>query len=515
MGASWMNLGQMLKLNARKYPETICLMDDGRSFTFPETNRRVCRLANALLDLGLSPGDKFSVLLENSIEIVELYLAAAKAGLVINPINFRLTADDVAYIASHAEAQAFVVHDRFAEIYLQARDRIGIPRGREIIVGQGRPGFMDYEELISRGAEREPEVKVRPEDTWILLYTSGTTGRPKGVLRSHESYVAFYLINAVDFDFRPGQRVLNVMPLCHVNSTFFTFTLTYIGGSTYVMPAMGFDPRRMLQIVEKARINFISLIPTHYALILALGDELKKYDLSSIKKLLCSSAPARVEHKQAIMRLLPGVELYEGYGSTEAGIVTVLYPHEQLTKPGSIGRESLGTDEVIILDAMKKPVGPGEIGELYSRGPMMFDGYFKDPEKTAAAFCGEWFSAGDMGYRDADGYLYLVDRKNNMIITGGEHVFPSEVENVLCGHPKVFDAAVIGVPHEKWGEAVCAVVILKEGCSCEEREVIEFCAQKLARYKVPKQVRFIRQEEMPRTATGKILHRILRERFGK
>ncbi len=513
MGANWMNLGQMLKMNARKYPDTVCLMDEGRSYTFPETNRRVCRLANALLGLGLKKGDAFSVLLENSIEIVELYLAAAKAGLVINPINFRLSPDDIAYIAGHAETKAFVVHDLFYDLYRPVRGRLGLPAGREIMVGKAQAGFHDYEKLIAGGAEREPPVDVRPEDTWILLYTSGTTGKPKGVLRSHESYVAFYFINAVDFGFQPGDRVLNVMPLCHVNSTFFTFTLTYVGGSTCVMPARGFDPRLMLRLVERAKINFISLIPTHYALILALGDELKKYDLSSIKKLLCSSAPARVEHKQAILKLLPGVELYEGYGSTEAGIVTVLYPHQQLQKPTSIGQESLGTDEVVILDEKKRPVKPGEIGELYSRGPMMFDGYFKDPQKTAASFAGEWFSAGDMARRDEEGFLYLVDRKNNMIITGGEHVFPSEVENVLCSHGAVLDAAVIGVPHEKWGEAVCAVIILKENCSCQEGELVAFCAERLARYKVPKSVRIIPADDMPRTASGKILHRVLRERF--
>ncbi|MBN2361191.1 MAG: AMP-binding protein [Deltaproteobacteria bacterium] len=516
MGAKWMNLGQMLKMNARKYPQTICLMDGQRQFTYPETNRRVCKLANALLGLGLEPGDRFSVLLENSIEIVELYLAAAKTGLVINPINFRLTAEDVAYISKHAEAKAFVVHDQFAETYLKARDAIGIPSGRQIMVGERGDGFLAYEQLLGSGEDREPALRVRPEDTWILLYTSGTTGRPKGVLRSHESYVSFYLINAVDFDFRPGDRVLNVMPLCHVNSTFFTFTFTYVGGTTCVMPALGFDPRRMLQTVAQAGINFISLIPTHYALILALGDEeLSRYDLSSIKKLLCSSAPARVEHKKAIMKLLPGVQLYEGYGSTEAGIVSVLFPDEQLTKPCSIGRESVGTDEVVILDGDKRPVPPGEIGELYSRGPMMFDGYLKDPEKTAHSFAGEWFSAGDMAYRDPEGFLYLVDRKNNLIITGGEHVYPSEVENALCSHPAVLDAAVIGVPHEKWGEAVLAVVILQQGGAATEQELVEFCGGRLARYKVPKQVRFIPAEEMPRTSTGKILHRVLRQRFAE
>ncbi|MCK4821768.1 AMP-binding protein, partial [bacterium] len=373
-----------------------------------------------------------------------------------------------------------------------------------------------YKTLLENGNSSEPEVKVRPEDAWILLYTSGTTGRPKGVIRSHESYVAFYLINAIDFDFRPKDRVLNIMPLCHVNTTYFTFTFTYIGGSAYIHPARRFDAREVLGIIDSARINFISLIPTHYALILDIpAEERAGFDVSSIKQLLCSSAPARVEQKRAIMEYFPGVELYEAYGSTEAGIVTTSFPDEQLSKPGSIGRENLGTDFVKLLDENKKPVKRGEIGELYSRGPMMFDGYYQDPEKTADSFVGEYFSAGDMAYQDRDGYFYLVDRKNNMIITGGENVFPSEVEKIICTHPAVFDVAVIGIPDPKWGEAVKAVVILKKDASCSEKEISDFCRDKMAGYKRPKTVDFIASDHMPRTGSGKILHRVLRERYSK
>jgi acyl-CoA synthetase (AMP-forming)/AMP-acid ligase II len=357
-------------------------------------------------------------------------------------------------------------------------------------------------------------VRVRPADPWILLYTSGTTGRPKGVVRSHESYVAFYLINAVDFGFRPEHRVLNVMPLCHVNATFFTFNFTYIGGATYVHPARSFDTLEILDIVQRAGITFISLIPTHYALILAVpAAQRAQFDVSSVNKLLCSSAPARVEQKRAIMEYFEGVQLYEGYGSTEAGIVTTLFPDEQMTKPGSIGRESLGTSFVKILDERKRPVARGEIGELYSRGPMMFDRYYKDPDKTAQSFAGEWFSAGDMAYEDEEGYYYLVDRKNNMIITGGENVFPSEVERVLCGHPAVYDVAVIGVSHPKWGEAIKAIVILKQGEQATVADIVDFCRPRMAGYKRPKSVEFIAPDQMPRTATGKILHRVLRDRY--
>ncbi|MDX9999885.1 MAG: AMP-binding protein [Polyangia bacterium] len=516
--AHWLNLGEMLKLNAHKYPSTICLMDAQRRFTFPETNRRVNRLASALLGLGLGKGDRISALMENCIEFVELYLAAAKVGLLVNPINFRLAGPEIRYIVDHAESKAFVVHDEFCPTIEAVRPALPrIEAGRYVVVGEPTEGYLAYEELLAMGDESEPQAEVRPEDPWILLYTSGTTGTPKGVVRSHESYVAFYLINAIDFGFRPRDVVLNIMPLCHVNTTFFTFAHTYVGGSTYVHPARGFDAREVLRVIGECRASFISLIPTHYALMLALPvEERARYDVSSVRKLLCSSAPARVEHKVAVMDWFKGVELYEGYGSTEAGIVTTLFPEEQLTKPGSIGKESVGTDFVKILGPDKQPVPRGQIGELYSRGPMLFDCYFKDPARTAEAMAGEWFSAGDMAYQDEDGYFFLVDRKNNMIITGGENVFPSEVEQVLCAHEGVFDAAVIGLPDPKWGEAIHAVVIPRDPTSPPTADALKaLCRERIASYKVPKTFAFIPPDEMPRTATGKILHRILRERYAK
>ena len=218
--------------------------------------------------------------------------------------------------------------------------------------------------------------------------------------------------------------------------------------------------------------------------------------------------------KLAVMEFFPGVELYEAYGSTEAGIVTVLKPDDQLRKLGSIGYESLGTDFVKILDDDGNEVSVGEIGELYSRGPMLFDEYYKMPEKTAASFNGGWFSAGDMAKRDEDGFFEIVDRKDNLIITGGEHVYPSEVEKLIGSHPDVLDVAIIGLPDEKWGEAVTAFIIPKDPSAPPgEKEIISFCSDKIANFKRPKEVRLISPEEMPRTGSGKILHRALRQRY--
>ena len=512
--ACWMNLGQNFKVNAKKFPHTVALKDNQRSYTYPEANIRVNQLAHSLTSLGLEKGDKVAVLMENSIEIIEVYLATAKTGLVIVPINFRLVSTDVDYIANNSDAKAFIVHDQFAETVDPIKSKLNnIKAENYIIVGENRAGYIEYETFIGNSSQREPDTVVKPEDTWILIYTSGTTGKPKGVVRSHESHIAFYLINAIDFGFNEHDVCMNVMPLCHINSTFFTFTFTYIGATVYVHPAQSFRPEEILQIVEQEKITFISLIPTHYNIILNVSEEGKKRDVSSIKKLLCSSAPVRKDMKLAIMEFFGDVELYEAYGSTEAGIVTVLKPEYQMKKLGSIGFENLGTDFVKIFDIEGNEVDTGEVGELYSRGPMLFDEYYKLPEKTAESFRGGWYSAGDMAKRDEDGFFQIVDRKDNMIITGGEHVYPSEVEAVIGSHPEVFDVAVISLPDDKWGEKVVAVVI--PNSAMDEKTVLDYCKDKLAGYKRPKKVIFIKQDEMPRTPTGKILHRILREDFGK
>ncbi len=515
----WLNLGQIQKLNAKKFKDTVALMDKDRSFTYPALNKRVNQLAHSLSSLGFQKGDKLAVILENCIEIVELFLATAKTGIIMVPINFRLASPEVEYIVNNSDAKAFVVHDLFADTVRPIKDKLkNILPENYVMVGQTEEGYREYEAFIRDADDDEPDVELDVKDTWILIYTSGTTGKPKGVIRSHESHIAYYLHNAVDFGFNEKDICLNVMPLCHINSIYFTFTFLYIGASAYIHPAIGFKPDEILDIIEKKKITFISLIPTHYTLILNAPEDAKKRDVSSIRKLLCSSAPGRKSMKQAVMEFFSGVELYEAYGSTEAGIVTILKPEYQMNKLGSIGFEALGSDLIKILDDDGNEVPQGEIGELYSRGPMLFDKYYKLPDQTAESFKQGLFSAGDMARQDEDGFYYLVDRKKNMIITGGENVYPSEIEEVVGSHECVLDCAVIGLPDEKWGEKVTAVIVKKDGIRPEDitAEMIkECCRGQIAGYKRPKEVIFIEADEMPRTPTGKILHRKLREKFSK
>ena len=333
-------------------------------------------------------------------------------------------------------------------------------------------GWISFEDALAAASPEEPATSVEPEDIWIIMYTSGTTGKPKGVMKSHRSLFAQYFVMIPGHGFGFDDVTLLVMPCCHINSLNYSFVNTWVGGTVMCYNMISFDAEDLLKTFSDHKITFTSLVPTHYIMLLSLPDAVKrKYDLTSIKKLLISSAPARRDTKLGILEMFPNSKLDEAYGSTEAGVVTILQPEEQITKLGSCGREVIGTDLLKLYDEEGNLVTePHKAGEVYSRSPMLLSGYWKEPEKLKAAMKGEYFSAGDMGYKDEEGYLFLVDRKANMIISGGENIFPSEVENFVGGHPKVKDVAVIGVPHEKWGESVMAVVVLHEGQTATPEE---------------------------------------------
>ena len=517
--SKWMTVGTVLKMLAMHYPDKEGAGDKSRRMTFKQWNERSCRLANALDGIGLKKGDRFAILAYNSIEWLEIYAAAAKGGQICVPVMFRLAPPEIEYIIDHSECKAFFVAKEFVQMVNAIRGRLPtLPKENYVYWGDEKTpeGYRHYETLLAEAPAKEPEVVVDAQDTWTSMYTSGTTGKPKGVVRTHESYIAFYILNGINMGLRPDDRVMLVMPMCHVNSILYCFTYTYVSAKCYVYNLINFDPEDLLRTIEREKITFTSLVPTHYIMMLSLPDEIKKdIDVSSIRQLLISSAPARKDTKLAIMEYFKNAELWEAYGSTEAGLVTLLRPEEQFKKLGSIGREMFGSDRIKILDEGGNEVPRGEVGELYARTPEIFKEYWKNPEKTRSVFRGEWFSAGDMAYQDEDGYFVLVDRKENMIITGGENVFPSEVENSLGSHPAVKYAAVIGIPDEKWGEAVKAVVTLRQGKTATEKELIDHCRGKVAGFKIPKSIDFIKDEEMPMTPTGKILHRMLRERYGK
>lgn len=519
--SKWMHVGTVLKMNALNYPDKLGCQDKYKSFTFKEWNERSCRLANALLDMGVDSGERIAVLSYNRVEWMDIYASCAKGGHVVVPILFRLGPNEFDYIINHAECKAFIVEEPFVNSVNSIRDKLKtIPEGNFIYLGEGKApeGYRHYEDILAAGSPKEPDVVVDSQDPWTIMYTSGTTGKPKGVVRNYECNMAHYLINNINMGVLPTDKPLLVMPTCHVNSVYYSFCYTYVSAPVMIYNSVSFDPEDLLKTIEEFKPTFTSLVPTHYTMLLSLPDEVKeKYDVSSMRQLLISSAPARKELKMAIMEYFKSAELWEAYGSTETGLITYLRPEDQFRKLGSVGKEVFGIDEIKLLDEDGNEVPQGEVGELYTRSPLVFQGYWKEPEKTKEAFHGEWCTAGDMGKKDEDGYYYLVDRKKNMIITGGENVYPSEVEEVVASHPAVKEVAVIGIPDEKWGEAIKAIIVLKQGYKSGDemaKEIMEFTRGKIAGFKRPKSVDFISDEEMPRTATGKILHRVLREKYG-
>jgi acyl-CoA synthetase (AMP-forming)/AMP-acid ligase II len=510
-------MGEVVSVNAHHYPDRLGARDLSRAMTFRQWDERARRLANALLGLGLYKGDRVAILAYNCVEWLEIYAATAKAGVVMVPINFRLLGSEIEFIVDNSEAQAFIVQHDLVDRLDGIRANLAIPEDRYIHFGGDTTpaGYRAYEDLIAAGSSTEPSVEVVPEDTWAFMYTSGTTGRPKGAVRSHGGMALQNLAILTNLELTRDDTGLLVMPMCHVNSLRFGSALAYAGAGSIVYNVKSFDPEQLLRTMADQRATFTSLVPTHYIMMLALSPSGRaNYDVDCVRRLLISSAPARKETKLAIMDYFKNAQLLEGYGSTEQGFATVLRPEEQLSKLGSIGREFIGCSRIRLLGENGEDVPEGGVGEIYSHTPWCFDGYWKLPEKTVAAFRGPHLSVGDMGRRDEDGFYYLVDRKNNMIISGGLNVYPSEVENLLGAHGDVQDVAVIGTPDPKWGEAVHGVIVLRDGAEVTEEEIVAWCAGRIADYKRPRSVEFIRDEDMPRTATGKILHRVLRDRTG-
>jgi acyl-CoA synthetase (AMP-forming)/AMP-acid ligase II len=400
-----------------------------------------------------------------------------------------------------------VVEEVRADLPIRAGNLIHMGRG-----GTCPAGYRAYEDLIAEASDGEPDQRgIAPTDPWTLMYTSGTTGKPKGVMRSHRAAVLLSLVTEIELSLHREDAALLVMPMCHANSLNFFGSFAYCGGATTVYSRRSFDPEHCARTLAEGGSTFTSLVPTHCIMMLGLPAAVReRQDFGRLTKLMISSAPARQDTKRAVMAMFRNSGLFELYGSSEAGWVTMLRPHEQFTKLGSVGRECVGSAPVRLLDEGGDEVPDGEPGELYSCNPYTFDGYWNLPEKTREAFRGDYCTVGDMAYRDPDGYIHLVDRKSNMIISGGENVYPSEVEAVLGAHPAVEDVAVVGLPDEKWGERVHAVVVLREGAAVGEADLLGWCRDRLAGYKRPRSCSFLRQEEMPRTATGKILHRVLK-----
>jgi long-chain acyl-CoA synthetase len=499
---------------AKEQPErTAVIGPDGRKQSYAELAAAANRYGRGLQAMGLEPGDSIVMLLPNGLEVPEVYFAATQIGLYIVAVNWHLTGPEIAYLLEDSGAKAFVAHERFAEVATDATVRSGLDEKARLAVGRV-PGFRPLEEL---GAGQPDEPPDRRTTGAPMLYTSGTTGRPKGVRRAlagldpHEvspmgpAFFGFFGIAPFD-----GHVHLCGSPLYHTAVLNFVTISIQLGHSAVLMDR--WDPEEMLRLIERHRVTHTHMVPTQFHRLLALPEQVRaKYDVSSLRAAIHGAAPCPIEVKRRMLDWW-GPVVIEYYAATEGGGTLITAP-DWLDRPGSVGLPWPGS-VVKILDPEGKELPPGEIGLVYMRmGTTSFE-YHKDREKTRAGRAGDLFTLGDVGYLDEDGFLFLCDRKSDMIISGGVNIYPAEIEGELSCHPKVADVAVFGVPNEDWGEEIKAIVQPAEGVRGDDEltaELLEFARSRLAKFKLPRTIEY--RDALPRDPNGKLYKRKLRDPY--
>ncbi|MBI5013979.1 MAG: long-chain-fatty-acid--CoA ligase [Deltaproteobacteria bacterium] len=512
-----MNLGDGLRINSWLYPNKTAVVFEDKRLTYAELNRRANQLAHAMIRKGFERQDKVALLMHNNLEFIEMYNGLARIGVISVPVNFRLVEKEIAYIIDNSDSTGLIV----GEDLVGSVDFKSLPNLKKenvFVVGSQVPaGLTSYADLLAGMPDTEPAVELSEADIFYFGYTSGTTGFPKGALIKTRNTLEV-VRNAIQRNagrksVDMTQRVfLAIMPLCHSNSIWATLITLWMGGTNVVFPSGKFDPEKVLATIAREKVTTSSMVPTMLVRILELPDEVRgNYDMSSLSSLGSSSAPLHTKTKEAALEFFRNASFSEGYGSTETGAVSTLRHKDQKRKVRSIGQPNPGLEVKLIDEEGNLVTEPGKVGILWVRTPAAFAGYYKDPQKTQEAINGEWVTAGDMAFRDEEGFLFLADRKSDMIISGGENIYPREIEEVVALHPAVSEVAVIGIPHERWGEEVKAIVSLKEGATATQDEILDFCKEHLAGYKRPRTVDFV--DEFPKTATGKILKRIVKQKY--
>ena len=518
-----MTVRELLEERAGRYGDKTFLIvpEDDRAFSYHDFDLAINRTAQVLHGLGIGHGDKVAILTTNVPEFLFAFFGAMKLGAVAAPINNLLKAAEMQFIMAHAEAKVLLTMPRFLDLVRSIRDEL--PDLREVLVAgsaEDEPGTRNFLGLCSLAPAMAPPASIDPDDEAVILYTSGTTGKPKGVLITHANLIA----DARDVSnwHRLGERdrTICVLPLFHVNGEVLsTMTPLYTGGSV-VLPER-FSASRFWPDAARYRPNWFSAAPTVLTILLNTPVDRAALDVSSLRFCLCGTAPLPVELHRRFEETF-GIMVLEGYGLTETTCRSTFNPHppegagilgrsDRYRKLGSVGLP-IG-NEVRVFDDADRDVPARAVGEVVVRGENVMKGYYRDPAAMAEAMRAGWLHTGDLGYKDEDGYLYITDRKKDMIIRGGENIYPREVDEVLYAHPKVHQAAAVGVPDAKYGEDVVAFVVLKEGETASEAEILRFCRARLADYKCPKAVRFL--DDIPKGPTGKLLRRRLRELYGE
>ena len=471
---------------------------DQRQFTYKEFESAVQRTASLLVANSIGQGDVVSLLLPNSVEYVIAYFACWQIGALAGPINSLLKAQEIAYVISNSEAKAWLVNSEFLPVVEAIRDQVS-------------PVIITFDNEAGNTDERGLRADLSCDDEAIIIYTSGTTGKPKGCLLTHGNVIANARQISSWLKFTEADRLLTMMPLFHMNAvSVTTMSALYAGGSTVVSPK--FSASRFWHIISEYQITSFGSVATMLSMLLSTYPDGVPAGLKTdqLRFAMCGSAPVPAEVLRRFEETFNCLVI-EGYGLSESTCRSTFNPPDTRRRPGSCG-VPIG-NEMAVVDEEDREVGCGELGEIVLRGENILKGYYKNDAANETAFRNGWFHTGDIGYRDAEGFYYIVDRKSDMIIRGGENIYPREIDEVLYQHPDIAAAAVIGVPDDLYGEEVAAVVVLKPGTSASEQEVIDYCKARLADFKCPKTVRFL--DDIPKGPTGKLLKRELAKMFAR
>lgn len=507
--AGALDVGSMMRRGAHFHPQLPFLVDGDHRPSFGETLSRIDRLGAALShSFGVKQGDRVGMIFHNRPEFIELYWAVVELGAVIVPINFRLQANEILYILNDSGASLLFAEPEHEPLFTDLR--AGADKLRNIVLLSKKfKEPSEYETLIAESAGEPPRPVIHERDACSLLYTAGTTGFPKGAIRSHKAVMWYSLLGLQRQG--PGDSYLAVPPMFHIGGQEVWIMVSAMRGGKIVILG-NFNPHEVLDVIERERIS-TAFIPPAIGIGMLEALREKPRDLSSLRNWVSASAPLPEQVRNEAIEKLPGLRFSNGLGMTEAGGVAGLGGDDVLRKPSTcVGRPS-PTVGVRIVDEEDNDLPLGVTGEIVIRSPQIVEGYWNKPDASAEATRNGWFHTGDAGCFDEDGHLYVLDRVKDMVITGGENVYAAEVENVLFGMPEVLEAAIIGLPDEKWGEAVTAVVVARPGQPVTEKTVIDRCREAMAHYKAPRRVIFT--DVLPRNAMGKVLKRDLRASYGQ
>jgi len=508
----------ILWYQAARRPDKAAIIWDAKTYTYANLATRVCRLANALVGIGIGKGERVAILSTNCVEYTETVFALAEIGALWVPLNYRLTPSEVGIIVGGVECSAIVYSSDMLETVEALRDDCSNIRHWICIGDDVKLGVMigeSYDGLLHEASDARPPRRAQSDDLFAIMHTSGTTGLPKGAMVTHRQMLQGVFYSVMEYGARADEVTLHLLAQFHAGGNAY-FMQQFLAGSTIFLQHQ-FDPDEVLHTIEKERISYAGMVPSMLIFLLE-SDLIGAADVSSMRRIQYGASPIPVD------RLARGLEVFDAnfqgiFGQTEAAVfVTHLSGSDHrrsLAEDGgrlleSCGKACIGY-EIAIADSADNMLEAGAVGELLIRSDSVMSGYWNRPDATEQALRSGWLHSGDMGRMDENGYIYIVDRKNDLIISGGENVYPAEVENFISAHPEVIEVAVIGVPDDSWVEAVKAIVAVRPGSNLEEADIIEFCRGKLGSFKIPKSVEFM--DALPRTPTGKVRKNVLREPF--